>query len=326
MVTPKKEQIIERAKELWHNDRVKNGDPSFDIEPELSELRESGWLSVAQSELMQSEGYLYDAELEASRKTYLEHAYKPNMGKYPLDLKECKKSNVLISGTNQQGKSLLAMAISDLLMANNWQIIVFDNVGHWREKSSIRNSYVVKKRKDRIALKIGESIVLDISLMIPKNQRRFVSQILRQLWDFRILQKPSKWLMIVFEELQLYARNVRGNDAQNILRIMSVGANHKVRCLGISPDLSLIDCAFIRLCQQRYHFRLGNEPNAKRRFRSYYGLDWNRIAQELDVGFAIYVNKDKLQVWKIPMFQKERFLSEGIVHTEQKLTRRNKPK
>jgi hypothetical protein len=85
---------------------------------------------------------------------------------------------------------------------------------------------------------------------------------------------------------------------------MSGGANHKIRCLGITPDLALIDPCFIRLCQQHYHFRLGNEPNAKKRFRAYYGLDWCRIAQTLDVGYSVYVNKEKIEVWKIPMFQK----------------------
>jgi len=83
---------------------------------------------------------------------------------------------------------------------------------------------------------------------------------------------------------------------------MSVGANHGIRCLGITPDMSLIDCAFIRLAQQRYHFKLGNEPNAKRRFASYYGLDWVHIARHLEQGFSIYVNKEKLRVVKIPMF------------------------
>jgi len=149
---------------------------------------------------------------------------------------------------------------------------------------------------------IGESLIFDISLLLPSQQRTFVEKILQQTWKFRILTKSEQWLMIVYEEFQLYARSVRGNVTENILRIMSVGANHRVRCMGITPDLSLIDCAFIRLCQQRYHFRLGNEPNAKRRFRAYYGLDWCRVAKELSVGCCIYVNKERLEMWKVPLF------------------------
>lgn len=328
-MTPKHEEIIARARELWHNERARQGDPSFAIEPEVSELKEGGYLSAAKSELMRGSGYEYEIYLKEAKdkarcKTYLDHDI--SKGKLPLDFNECRKSNILISGTNQVGKSLCAMGIAELLRSQGWQVLIFDNVGIWKEKSGVSKCYVVKKKKDRIAMKVGESTIFDISLLKPKNQRKFVEQILEQVWQFRVLQRPSQWLMIVFEEFQLYARNVRGEDGQNVLRIMSVGANHKIRCLGITPDLSLIDCAFIRLAQQRYHFRLGNEPNAKRRFRSYYGKDWCRVAQELDVGFTIYINKNKLAVWKIPLFQRETLKCEHASHSSQRLMKRNKPK
>ena len=219
----------------------------------------------------------------------------------PLSVSEARKSNILISGTNQQGKSLCAMSISDILMNNQWQVICFDNVGVWKNKSTIPLYYTVSETSMKYILpKI--SIIFDISLLLPSYQKEFVENVLADIWRDRIENPSDKWLLVVFEEFQLYARNVRGNVSQNILRIMSVGANHKIRCLGITPDMSLIDCAFIRLAQQRYHFKLGNEPNAKRRFRAYYSKDWCRIVRTLDVGFTIYVNKEKLKVHKIPLF------------------------
>lgn len=221
----------------------------------------------------------------------------------PIDLEEAKKSNILITGTNQQGKSLLAMSISDILMRNQWQILVFDNVGHWRKKSSIPLYYKVSETTMRYVLPLHTSMIYDISLLLPSYQKEFCEMVLKDVWNSRIESEPQKWLLVLFEEFQLYAKNVRGNVSQNILRLMSVGANHKARCLGITPDMSLIDCAFIRLANQRYHFRLGNEPNAKRRFRAYYGLDWCRIAQTLDVGYTIYYNNEKLRIQKIPLFR-----------------------
>jgi hypothetical protein len=229
-----------------------------------------------------------------------QHA-KHNM---PFDFKEAKKSNILISGTNQQGKSLCAMAISDLLMRyvkSPWQVIVFDNVGHWKDKSSLPIFYKVSETTMSYILP-EHSIIYDISLLLPSYQKEFAEMVLNDLWKKKIEGKSQRWTMIVFEEFQLYAKNVRGNVSQNILRIMSVGANHKIRCLGITPDLSLIDCAFIRLTNQRYHFRLGNEPNAKRRFNAYYGKDYTRVVQELDVGFCLYYLNEKLKIWKIPEF------------------------
>jgi len=224
---------------------------------------------------------------------------------YPIDVEEARKSNILVTGTNQQGKSRLVMALSDVLMRQGWQVIVFDNVGHWKSQSSVRTYFQVSETTMSYVLP-RRSIIYDISLLLPSYQKEFVENVLNDVWRSRVNRNPSQWLLVVFEEFQLYAKNVRGNVSQNILRIMSVGANHKIRCLGITPDLSLIDCAFIRLTQQRYHFRLGNEPNAKRRFRAYYGSDWCRVALALDVGYLIYYLKEKLKIRGIPLFRTSR--------------------
>lgn len=60
---------------------------------------------------------------------------KIKYNRLPLDLAELRKSNVLVTGTNQQGKSLCAMAICDRLLGqpySPWQCIVFNNVGVWK--------------------------------------------------------------------------------------------------------------------------------------------------------------------------------------------------
>jgi len=89
------------------------------------------------------------------------------------------------------------------------------------------------------------------------------------------------------------------------MRICLVGANWKIRTLAISPSLTGIDPEFIRLAQQRWHFKLGIESNALRRFRGYYSKGWCRVARELESRFCIYLNKDKLKVWKIPTFRQD---------------------
>jgi hypothetical protein len=184
-----------------------------------------------------------DKEKNRVHSTTNEHIAKHIM---PFDFSEAKKSNILLSGTNQQGKSLCAMAISDLLMRyvkSPWQVIVFDNVGHWKEKSSVPIFYKVSEATMRYVLP-EHSIIYDISLLLPSYQKEFAEMVLNDLWKRKVEEKSKRWTLIVFEEFQLYAKNVRGNVSQNILRIMSVGANHKIRCLGITPDLSLVDCAF----------------------------------------------------------------------------------
>jgi len=223
--------------------------------------------------------------------------------KYPLSLSECKRSNILVTGTNQTGKSRLSMALSDILMKHGFQILVFDNVGHWRQQSSVRTYFEVSPQTMKYILPKRSSLIYDISLLLPSYQKEFCENVLNDLWNYRVQQKPNHWVFLIFEEFQLYAKNVRGNVSQNILRTMSVGANHNIRCLGITPDLSLIDCAFIRLTNQRYHFRLGNEPNAKRRFNAYYGSDYTRVCRELDVGSLIFYLNEKLKIYSIPLFR-----------------------
>lgn len=310
MTTPRKEEIYQKALELFHNDDWKRGTRSS-INPTQEELAEDGYISLAMSQLMRCQGHEYSAYLEEERaacKTCLDHNISEEG--LPIDIEECKRSNLLVSGTNQMGKSLCAMSIADRLVSEGWQVICFDTCGNWKRKSSIQQVAVIKSMNDKFVLNDGKSVIFDIALLKLRNQKKYIESFLEDLWFYRVVTLPKQWCMLIFEEFQLSAGNLRGELSQNLLRIMSVGANYRVRSLGITPDLSLIDTAFIRLAQQRYHFKLGNEPNAKRRFRAYYGLDWCRIAKELDVGYCIYVNKEKIGVWKVPLFQpKSQFLT-----------------
>jgi len=221
----------------------------------------------------------------------------------PLSLSECKKSNLLLTGCNQQGKSLTAMQICDVLMLNNWQILCMDSVGVWKEKSSIPTFFTVSEKTMRYVLPKRESIIFDISMLLPSYQREFIEAILNDVWQFRVKQKPKHWCMIVLEEAHQYMRNLRGLVSQSLMRICSVGANHGIRTLAISPSLTGIDTEFRRLSGQRFHFRILPEANAKRRFASIYSKDWYRVVKHLDVGFAIYYLNERMRVVKIPLFQ-----------------------
>jgi len=70
MATPNKQQIIDKATELYFEDCFKHGCQS-PITPEVAELSESGFLSLAMSELMRDntrhtaeQWSDYDAETE----------------------------------------------------------------------------------------------------------------------------------------------------------------------------------------------------------------------------------------------------------------------
>jgi len=228
-------------------------------------------------------------------------------GNFPIDIEECKCSNLLLTGTNQVGKSFTAMAISDILMRNYpepWRIIVVDNVGHWKNKSTIPYFFQVSDKTMKFMLPRTESIIFDTSFLLPTFQREFLESLLQDVWEMQ-LNQANQWVLICLEESHLFMRNIRSMVSQALMRICSVGANWKIRTLAISPSLTGIDPEFIRLAQQRWHFKLGIESNALRRFRGYYSKDWCRVARELESRFCIYLNKDKLKVWKIPTFRQD---------------------
>jgi hypothetical protein len=63
MNTPKREEILQLAKELYFNDLAKSGSQNFN-NPEPCELAENGYLSLAQSMLMRSEDSEYKNHIE----------------------------------------------------------------------------------------------------------------------------------------------------------------------------------------------------------------------------------------------------------------------
>lgn len=247
-------------------------------------------------------------------KDHIEKHVRSKISKFdiPFDIEEAQKSNILISGTNHTGKSRLASGLCSILQTINWKIVCFDNTGVWRQISDLPRFYQVTEQNIDLESKTvnypfsSQSVIYDTSLLIPDHQKLFVDKVLRDLWDGRVNNPSNQWILIALEEAQLFMKNIRGSAGQNLLRIASAGRNWKVRILALTVDLALIDPSIIRLCGQRYHGRLGIEDNGKRKFRGYYGGDWCRVAQELNLGYFIYLLKDKLKIVHVPLFEPKR--------------------
>jgi len=243
--------------------------------------------------------------------THRKTCWNPNIPKFHIDfdIPEQQKSNTLICGGNATGKSLLACGIASILQNLDWRIIAFDPVGNYQKISDIPSFYTVRKArnfdeetKEWFYPYPTESMIFNMSLLIPDLQRSFAESCLERVWNTQV-RNPSKWTLILLEEAQLYVRNIRGSVAQNLLRICSAGRNHKLRTMAVSTDLAMLDASFIRLTSQRYYSRLNIEENSRRKFRNYHGLDWCRVATELDLGFFIYMLRDKLKIVHVPMFE-----------------------
>lgn len=306
MTTPTRTEIYEEAKRIYFQSEMRNGN-RHSINPEYSELLESGFVYAAQSNLMSNKETLYGltGKTAKSPEQELETAYLKTC--YDVfDLPECQRSNLLISGTNNTGKTNLACLVASVLQRLGWRVVAFDSSGAWLEQSDIPVYATVNFDSESETFKIPlfqDSILYDLTLLLPTEQTQFVDLVLLDLRHRQLESDRKRWTMVFLEEAQLYCKNVRGTVSQNILRIMSVGRNQRVRVCCVSPDLALLDNSFIRLTGQRFHARLGIEENGKRKFRAYYGLDWLRVTLEHDLGFYTYLLKDKLQVVKVPLFE-----------------------
>jgi len=310
MTTPTSKEIRDYAKELWFNDRARReGVNSLEITPTLEELRESGFLMLSKNELMRNTDE-YGLWLEKE----VNETWQPKIHEGLLfDWEhEIKKSNVLVSGTNHSGtnhtgKSRLAMALTSTMLNLGWKILVFDNSGVWKKLSNIPYFTEITKvgYGSKIPLPQHKSLIYDITELLPNQQIKLVDYVMLNLWKTRYNENYT-WCMAIFEEFELYGKNTRSLPSQNLARVFHAGRNKQIRSLAVTTDMALIDSSFIRLCQQRYHARLGIESNCKRRFRQYYGKEWMETATSLELGNFIYLHQSTLRQIRVPCFHSNR--------------------
>lgn len=223
-------------------------------------------------------------------------------------LEEATKTNILISGSNASGKTLLACGLSSILHRLG-QVIVFDNSGVGKKVSDL--PFVSKIYRHNGRLLYGqfstESGIYDTSLLRRSEAQKIVELETAKIWEERAVRPFNNPMWLVFEESEAYLRNIRGSASENVFRIIHQGRNQQVRAILITTDLALLDASVIRLCQVRFHGSLGIEENAKRKFRAYYGKDYTRIATEgLEVGDFIRLRKKHLDLVSVPEFKRKK--------------------
>lgn len=291
LTTPNKEQILERATELYFKEN-----PHMQNTPEPEELVEDGYFFQAQHELMATPYKQFEPDKPQKPETPF------NIYDFNLDIPLLEKSNLLISGCNSSGKTRLGAMICSMLKTFDWQIIVFDNSSVWKQVSDIAFYYDLNTCEDLANIPLTEhSIIYDFSELNIDAQRFIVNLISNRIWRQRTPYE-NRNMLIVLEEFELYGRNLRGFISQNIFRIMHSGRNKHIRVLAITTDLALIDTSFIRLCQQRFHGKLGIEENSKRKFKHYYGNEYLEICEKLEIGNFLYLHNDSLKVIHADLF------------------------
>jgi len=268
MATPKRKAIIEKATELYYHDMAKSGIQNFNT-PEIEELRENGYLTVATSELMTNAETKYgewihnDSELE-------------NFADFQFDTKEAMQTTCFIFGSRGIGKSDIAMRIVDKLNNDGVICIVFDPSMDWIQRGSVSQYSTTKPFSD---LQIPEhSMIFDISRLTPNDAQRSVEQFCKTLFDFQV-DNSTKRFYLVFEESQIYfpLSALSSKNTQNTMRVLTVGRNFNISLAAISQFPAIISKELIKHAGQIF-IGYASEPNTL----SYWKGILGKKAEDLD--------------------------------------------
>jgi hypothetical protein len=275
MATPTKEQIYQKALELWRTDQIKHGCvEALELTPEPSELLESGYVWLAQQQLMKST----DAYAEWLEKEYMEVSRKPKVEfaklktqPFTVDIEEALRSGIFISGTSQCGKSTLGMQIAKELINNGVSLLIFDSSQAWFRF----------KRIDRIISVLPnasyewrdyENVLFDLSRLTPFEIQKFTELCSKEIMHVAFSRNQRTKIMVIFEECHIAMPNhaLYSKRYAETVRLLTIGGNVNVRFVAITQFASMCDKLLVKMAQQRY-FGKTSESNDIKYIRSVIG-------------------------------------------------------
>ena len=291
MTTPKTSEIEKRARELWHIDRARNGDPSFDIEPEISELKESGFWNVAISELMTS--------IERKNEQYINTEFPED---FSVDLDLLFDSGGLVLGSKHTGKSDIAMMIAQRCIEKGSVVVCFDPSQDWQNRSNIEQYLKVEPYSNLDVP--SESIIYDLSLCSPQESIAIVEKFSKNLFEWQAQAKKPKQYLLILEEAHTYFYQgcMRSKKLMNAIRLVSVGRNVKIGTLLISQFASVLDKYLIKNNTSQIWLGYSKEPNDIRYLRQIIGDSVSELPKLRD-GEFLYVTRDGTQKIAIQPFE-----------------------
>lgn len=250
MTTPTKSMILEKAVELFHNDRFRAGEESFNITPTEAELAEDGYISAAQSELMRN---------LATKNSEWESYDPTEILDFEIDVEQALKNGTYTCGTRGCGKSDLNMMLADKLIEAGIICCIFDPSRDWLKRGSIEK-YITVKPHAKIEIPF-ESQIYDLSVLTLKQQKEFVESFNRALFDYQITH-GLQWYFCIYEEAHMYFYQgvLRSNEMQYTVRLLTQGRNFKISMALITQFSAMLDKDTMKFMEQRF-FGASNEPN-----------------------------------------------------------------
>jgi len=222
---------------------------------------------------------------------------------FSFDLGEAMRTGIFISGTTGYGKTNLAFHLVEEMMRNGVGVNVFDPSQAWHNSgipvAHQFHDYESFSEKDYPR---DKSIVYDISLLYVEQQKEVMTSIVRDMFNRAVRLKSRPRRVFVFEECQLLVPQGRlqSTEAQEVLRLMTVGRNFNLRFILITQRPATVDKTAVSLCGQKYLGRV-DELNDIKYLRNWIG-DWVEKLPSLNIGEFIYSKGNDMEVVQTPLF------------------------
>jgi energy-coupling factor transporter ATP-binding protein EcfA2 len=313
MTIPKREQVLQLAKELYFNDMAKSGINNFN-DPEPNELSESGYCALATSMLMRSEDSEYKTHIEEEARELGLIKEKnestenfENSSDLKFDVKEAMDNGFFVCGTSQCGKSTLVKHLAKKLIEANVNVKVLDVSRVWLHDSPISQVTEVSTSQN-LYYWFNGSEILDLSMLDARARVLFVNQYCKQIYVKHVkgFREPE---FLIFEDAQTYLPNgsmkisVRKTPIYDgVLDIVTVGANYNLRFGLITQFPALVDKSPVKITMQRY-FGLTWEKNDIAYIKFFIGKEASEQLRSLNKGEFVYQYKDRIEKIQTEIFR-----------------------
>jgi energy-coupling factor transporter ATP-binding protein EcfA2 len=293
MPTPTRQQIEQYARELYIQQCYRDGTPELaDINPELNELREAGWLSLAQSELMTDTATRHTEQYE----DYIQQCENLEKKPFAFDVETALTQGTTICGGRGCGKSTLAKQIVKQLQEHSVKVLAFDNSQAWLNSSIETVIRVTPNSQVESSL---DSAIYDLSMLTPAGQRRFIeSQVQADYYQsVATAAKQRTSTVFIFEEAEIILGKTCNTTT---LQLLSVGRNYRLSYLAVVQRLARLNTDAISLSGQLYVGKL-HEINDLRKIKNWVS-DTEQL-KSLELGDFIRYSEGKTELVHVQPFE-----------------------
>jgi hypothetical protein len=199
---------------------------------------------------------------------------------FRFSVEEALKSGFSITGTTGCGKTDTAFKCADALRNAGATLFIFDPSQAWVDRYGIAHVVKFTNHLSPASIEAGlqavriEDTVFDCSSLTTLQFQEIADKFCWLLFNMqaRMQSEQRRQMFVIFEEahIVLPEGSMKSKRLQNVVRLMTVGRNFKIRMGVITQFASMIDKMAIR-CQGQRYFGWTAEYNDVKRVASMIG-------------------------------------------------------